>query len=136
MDSCACPYTVVLDGIPSRILSDRLLSPLCGLMVSRYRRGYAFTSTLEGQELHLHREKVVEDRSISSPYPLLSLWDSSFRETDRTSTGLLGPECSIARPDPNLAGAFGKGAQLFDSDPSYRGSDPGLHGKRAGRLAT
>jgi hypothetical protein len=91
MDSCACPYTVGLDGIPSRILSDRLLSPLYGLMVSRYRRGYAFTSTPEGQELHLHREKVVEDRLISSPYPLLSLRDGSFRETDRTSTGLLGP---------------------------------------------
>ena len=39
VDSCACPYTVVLDGILSRILRDRLLSPLCGLMVSRYRRG-------------------------------------------------------------------------------------------------
>ena len=39
VDSCACPYTVVLDGILSRILSNRLFSPLCGLMVSRYRRG-------------------------------------------------------------------------------------------------
>ena len=90
VDSYAYPDAALLDGIPSRILSDRLLSPLCGLMVSRYRRGYAFTSTLEGQELHLHREKVVEDRSISSPYPLLSLRDGSFRETDRTSSALLG----------------------------------------------
>jgi len=54
MDSCACPYSARLDGIHSRILRDRLLSPLCGLMVSRYRRGYAVTSTPEGQELHLH----------------------------------------------------------------------------------
>jgi hypothetical protein len=50
MSSCTWPYSALLDGIPSRILSDRLLSPLCGLMISRYRRGYAFTSTPEGQE--------------------------------------------------------------------------------------
>jgi hypothetical protein len=54
MDSCACPCSARFDGILSRILSDRLLSPLSGLMVSRYRRGYAVTSTPEGQELHLH----------------------------------------------------------------------------------
>ena len=84
VDSCACPYTALLDGIPGRIPSDRLLSPLYGLMVSRYRRGYALTSTPEGQELHLHGEKVVEDRLIYAPYPPLSLWDGSFRETDRT----------------------------------------------------
>jgi hypothetical protein len=54
MDSYACPYAAMLDGILSRMLSDRLLSPLGGLMVSRYRRGYAVTSTPEGQELHLH----------------------------------------------------------------------------------
>lgn len=42
-------------------------------MVSRYRRGDAFTSTLEGQELHLHEDEVVEDRLIYAPYPLLSL---------------------------------------------------------------
>jgi hypothetical protein len=54
MDSCACPYSARLDGILSRILSDRLLPPLGGLMVSRYRRGYAVTSTPEGQEFHLH----------------------------------------------------------------------------------
>ena len=59
-------------------------------MVSRYRRGYAFTSTLEGQEFHLHGEKVVEDPLISSPYPPLSLLDGSFRETDRTCSALLG----------------------------------------------
>jgi len=88
--SCACPYTALLDGMPSRILRDRLFSPLCGLMVSRYRRGDAFTSTPEGQEFHLHGDEVVEDRLISAPYPPLSLRDGSFRETDRTSTGLLG----------------------------------------------
>ena len=50
VDSSACPYTTLLDGIPGRIPSDRLLSPLYGLMVSRYRRGYALTSPPEGQE--------------------------------------------------------------------------------------
>jgi hypothetical protein len=50
MGSSACPCTALLAGIPSRILRDRLLSPLVGLMVSRYPRGYAFTSTPEGQE--------------------------------------------------------------------------------------
>ncbi len=50
MGSCAYPYATLLDGIPGRIPRYHLLSPLCGLMVSRYRRGYAFTSTPEGQE--------------------------------------------------------------------------------------
>jgi hypothetical protein len=50
VDSYACPCTALLDGMLSRILRDRLLSPLCGLMVSRYRRGYALTSTPERQE--------------------------------------------------------------------------------------
>jgi hypothetical protein len=67
MDSYACPYAAMLDGILSRMLSDRLLSPLGGLMVSRYRKGYAVTSTPEGQELHLHRDGVVKDRSILAP---------------------------------------------------------------------
>jgi len=39
VDSCACPYAALLDGIPGRMPSDRLFSPLYGLMVSRYRRG-------------------------------------------------------------------------------------------------
>ena len=95
VDSCACPYTALLDGIPGRIPSDRLLSPIYGLMVSRYRRGYALTSPPDGQELHLHREKVVEDRLIYAPYPPLSLWDGSFRETDRTCSALLGPALSL-----------------------------------------
>jgi hypothetical protein len=50
MGSCTCPYATVLNGIPGRIPSDHLLSPLCGLRISRYRRGYALTSTPEGQE--------------------------------------------------------------------------------------
>jgi hypothetical protein len=102
--SCACPYTALLDGIPSRILRDRLFPPLCGLMVSRYRRGDACTSTLEGQELHLHGDEVVEDRLISAPYPPLSLRDGSFRETDRTSSALLGclgvPETFVPHATP------------------------------------
>jgi len=73
VDSSACPYAALLGGIPGRIPSDRLFSPLCGLMVSRYRRGDAFTSTLEGQELHLHEDEVIEDREIFAPYPSLSL---------------------------------------------------------------
>jgi hypothetical protein len=64
MGSCAYPSATLLEGIPGRIPSDHLLSPLCGLMVSRYRRGYAFTSTPEGQELHLHGDTVIKDRSI------------------------------------------------------------------------
>jgi hypothetical protein len=90
VDSCACPYTALLDGIPSRILSDRLLSPLLGLMVSRYPRGYAFTSIPEGQELHLHDDEVIQDLRISTLYSLPFCEEGSFRETDRTSTGLLG----------------------------------------------
>jgi hypothetical protein len=54
----------MLDGILSRMLSDRLFSPLGGLMVSRYRKGSAVTSTPEGQAWHLHRDGVVKDRSI------------------------------------------------------------------------
>jgi hypothetical protein len=72
MGSCACPCTALLDGIPSRILSDRLLSPLCGLMVSRYRKGYALISTPEGQELHLHDGEVIKDPMISTLSPLSS----------------------------------------------------------------
>ena len=90
VDSCACPCTALLDGIPSRILRDRLLSPLGGLMVSRYRRGYAFTSTPEGQELHLHSDEVIKDPRISTLYPLSSCGEGSFRETDRTCSRLLG----------------------------------------------
>jgi hypothetical protein len=89
VDSSACPCTALLDGIPSRILSDRLLSPLCGLRVSRYRRGYVVISTPERQELHLHGDEVIKDPRISNLYPLSSCGEGSFRETDRTSTGLL-----------------------------------------------
>ena len=39
VDSSACPDAALLGGIPGRMPSDRLFSPLCGLMVSRYRRG-------------------------------------------------------------------------------------------------
>ena len=69
MGSFACPYAVLLDGIPGRIPGNRLFSPLLGLMVSRYPRGDAFTSTPERQELHLHEDEVIKDRVISAPYP-------------------------------------------------------------------
>ena len=72
VDASSCPDATLLGGIPGRMPRDRLFSPLCGLMVSRYRRGDAFTSTLEGQELHLHEDEVVEDRLIYAPYPPLS----------------------------------------------------------------
>jgi len=39
MGSSACPCTALLGGSLNRILRDRLLSPLGGLRVSRYRRG-------------------------------------------------------------------------------------------------
>ena len=90
MGSCAYPYATLLGGIPGRIPSDHLLSPLCGLRVSRYRRGDAFTSTPEGQELHLHEDTVIKDRSIDAPSPPEPLRDSGFRETDRTCKALLG----------------------------------------------
>src|SRR5262245_17739097 len=41
--SVALPMESLLDGIPCRIQSDRRLSPLQGLMVSRYPGGYVFT---------------------------------------------------------------------------------------------
>jgi hypothetical protein len=95
VDSYACPCTALLDGIRSRILRDRLVSPLLGLMVSRYPRGYTFTSTPEGQALHLHGDEVIKDPMISTLYPLSSRREGSFRETDRTSTGWLGPACAM-----------------------------------------
>ena len=66
VDSCTCPCTALLDGIRSRILRDRLLSPLCGLMVSRYRRGMASLFTKRGglgflgYLPHRHTYKVVK----------------------------------------------------------------------------
>ena len=102
MGSSACPYAALLDGIPGRMPSDRLFSPLDGLMVSRYRRGYALTSPPEGQELHLHREKVVEDRLIYAPSPPLSLWDGSSRETDRTFPGRAGGYPAGPPTDPDV----------------------------------
>jgi hypothetical protein len=77
VDSCTCPCSATLDGIPGRIPSDRLLSPLGGLMVSRYRRGYALTSTPEGQEFHLHGDQVIKDQtdlSSLSPTTFVRLW--------------------------------------------------------------
>ena len=69
VDSSAYPDAALLDGIPSRILSYHRLSPLYGLMVSRYRRGYAITSTPEGQAFHLHEDEVVIDRMFYAPSP-------------------------------------------------------------------
>ena len=72
-------------------------------MVSRYRRGDAVISIPERQELHLHKEKVIEDRFFFAPYPPLSLRDSSFRETDRTSTALFGRGCEFrTRGEPSV----------------------------------
>jgi hypothetical protein len=89
MGSCACPCTALLDGILSRILRGRLLSPLGGLMVSRYHRGYALTSTPEGQALHLHEDEVVIRAHVLRSLSPTSV-EGGFRETDRTSTGWLG----------------------------------------------
>jgi hypothetical protein len=93
MGSSAYPYAALLDGMPGRIPGDRLFSPLLGLMVSRYPRGDAVTSTPEGQEWHRHGDEVVEDRLLYAPYPPQPLGGCRFRETDRTSTGLLGQAC-------------------------------------------
>jgi hypothetical protein len=82
----------MLEGMPSRIPSDHLLSPLVGLRVSRYPRGYAVTSTPEGQEFHLHGNEVIKDQMLSTLYPLSSYEEGNFRETDRTcSVWLDGP---------------------------------------------
>jgi hypothetical protein len=117
MGSSACPCTALLDGIPSRILSDRLLSPLLGLMVSRYPRGYAFTSTPKGQELHLHGAEVIKDPVILTLYPRPSCVEGRFRETDRTSTGLLGAAVATT--------------QLLFPTPSYdRQPPPGVSALR------
>ncbi len=61
----AYPYSALLGGIPGRIPSDRRLASLWGLMVSRYLKGYAFTTTLAGQEFHLHGDTVVKDQRIA-----------------------------------------------------------------------
>jgi len=106
VDSYACPCTALLDGIPRRILSDRLLSPLYGLRGSRYRRGYALTSTPEGQELHLHGDEVIRDRKISTLYPLSSCKKGRFRATDRTATGLLGPGSASKTWDTDASEVF------------------------------
>ena len=66
VDSYSCPDAALLGGIPGRIPSDRLLAPHLGLMVSRYPRGYAFTATLAGQELHLHETEVIKERPASN----------------------------------------------------------------------
>ena len=59
-------------------------------MVSRDPREYAFTSTPEEQELHLHGDEVVKEPMILALYPLPSCEEGRFRETDRTSMPLLG----------------------------------------------
>jgi hypothetical protein len=97
VDASACPYTALLDGIPRRMLRDRLFSPLCGLMVSRYRRGDAVTSTPEGQELPLHGDEVSKDPMLLTLYPLSSCGEGSFRETDRTCKALLGGDSLAQR---------------------------------------
>ena len=65
----AYPYSARLDGMPGRIPSYHLLCPLLGLLVSRYPREDAVSPTPGRQELHLHGDTVVKDRSISAPYP-------------------------------------------------------------------
>ena len=89
--ACACPYPARLDGMSSRRLRHRRCSPLCGLLVSRSRRGDACPSTLEGQACHLHGDAVVEARWLAAPSPPRSWRDGSVRKTDRTSTAWLGP---------------------------------------------
>ena len=61
VDSYSYPYPTVLDGIPGRIPSYRLLSPLhTERWSSRPHGGYAFTSAPEGWELHPHENQVVQ----------------------------------------------------------------------------
>lgn len=53
-DSVACPVLALLDGIPGRVPSDRLLASLWGLRVSRSPRGYAINPPPGWQAFHLH----------------------------------------------------------------------------------
>jgi hypothetical protein len=59
--SCAWPSPTLLGGVPGRIPSDRLSTPLHGLIVSRYRGGCAFIPALGRQELHLHESEVIKE---------------------------------------------------------------------------
>jgi hypothetical protein len=38
-------------------------------MIDLYPVEYAFTSTLEGQEFHLHEDQVIKDLMILAPFP-------------------------------------------------------------------
>jgi hypothetical protein len=67
--SFASPSVTLLGGILSQILRDPPLSPLVGLRVSRYPRGYAVTSTPEGPELHRHGVEVIKDPPFFVPIP-------------------------------------------------------------------
>ena len=60
-------------------------------MVSRYPRGDAFTSTPEGQELHLHEDEVVIDQLVDVPYPP-HLWDVVSGKRIAPCKALLGLE--------------------------------------------
>jgi hypothetical protein len=136
MGSCACPCTALLDGIRSRILRDRLLSPLCGLRISRYRRGYALTSTPEGQELHLHGGEVIKDRMILTLYPLSSCGEGSFRETDRTCNEWLDTVSVSTCPCAVQSASVhpGKTDTRCSRDPSPARRDP--RGPVSGLLST
>jgi hypothetical protein len=84
--SIASPSVTLLEGIPSRILSDLHLAPLWGLRVSRCPRGYAVTSTPEGPELPRHGVEVIREPRLFVPI-LYDLRGHRFRETDRTAVG-------------------------------------------------
>src|SRR5713226_5687404 len=60
MDSSACPYQAVLEGILGRVPSDRLLPSLWGLRVSRYPRGYAATPPLSGRNYPCTQRKLSQ----------------------------------------------------------------------------
>jgi hypothetical protein len=67
--SFASPSVTLLGGSLSQILSDSHLSPLWGLRVSRYPRGYAVTSTPEGPELPRYGAEVIKEPRFFVPLP-------------------------------------------------------------------
>lgn len=71
----------MLDGIPGQVPGYRRLSPLQGLMVSRYPGAYALTSASEGLEFHQHKSKVIR---VDSPDPLFMTLGSFHDGTNRT----------------------------------------------------
>jgi hypothetical protein len=69
MDSSACPYQAVLEGILGRIPGYPRLPSLWGLRISRYPRGYASTLHLSGRNYTCTQSKLSKIMWIFAVYP-------------------------------------------------------------------